>query len=180
MPPKAKVTRQEILDAGLELVRRDGEGALNARNVAAALGCSTQPVFTHFASMEQLRLELINRAEALCKSFMEQEINAKKYPPYKASGMAYIRFARQERNLFRLLYMRDRTEEQAAVGQALWGLGADLAQKATSKDEEQTKQIHMEMWALVHGFATMAATGYLELPEETVSHMVTDVFRRFV
>lgn len=175
MAPRVKVTRQEILDAGLELVRKDGAGALNARNVAAALGCSTQPVFTHFASMEQLRLALITQAEALCKSYMEQEIAAKKYPPYKASGMAYIRFARQERNLFRLLYMRDRTGEQEAAGQSLWGLGVDLA-----RDAGRTEQFHMEMWALVHGFATMAATGYLELPEEAISDMITDVFRRFV
>ena len=178
MPPKVKVTRQDVLSAGLELVRKAGEGALNARNVAAALGCSTQPVFTHFASMEQLRLALVTEAEALCKQFMDREIAAKKYPSYKASGMAYIRFAQQERNLFRLLYMRDRTRETEAVGESLWGFGTDLAQQATGRDAGSAERFHLEMWALVHGFATMAATGYLALDEETVSTMLTDVFRR--
>lgn len=178
MPPKVKVTRQDVLSAGLELVRKEGEGALNARNVAAAIGCSTQPVFTHFASMEQLRLALVTEAEALCKQFMDREIATKKYPPYKASGMAYIRFAQQERNLFRLLYMRDRTGEPGNVGEALWGFGTDLARQATGQDEGSTAQFHMEMWVLVHGFATLAATGYLILDEDAVSGMITDVFRR--
>lgn len=178
MPPKVKVTRQQVLDAGLELVRKEGEGALNARNVAAALGCSTQPVFSHFDSMEQLRLALVTEAEALCRQFMDREIAAKKYPSYKASGMAYIRFAQQERNLFRLLYMRDRTGETGDVGQALWAFGTELARQATGQDAGSTERFHMVMWALVHGFATMAATGYLALDEETVSTMLTDVFRR--
>ena len=177
MPPKVKVTRQDVLSAGLELVRKEGESALNARNVAAVIGCSTQPVFSHFASMEQLRLELVTEAEKLCRHFMEQEIAAKKYPPYKASGMAYIRFARQERNLFRLLYMRDRTAETENMGQSLWGFGTDLARQTTGQSADKTAQFHMEMWALVHGFATMAATGYFTLDEDTVSAMITDVFR---
>ena len=39
---------------------------------------------------------------------------AGKYPVYKASGMAYIRFAKEERELFKLLFMRDRTGEKIA------------------------------------------------------------------
>ena len=32
------------------------------------------------------------------------------------------------------------------------------------------------MWALVHGVAVMAATGYLTLDEATVSRMLSDVY----
>lgn len=177
MAPKVKVTRQAVLDAGLELVRKAGENALNARNLAAALGCSTQPVFTHFASMEQLRLALVVEAGRLCHSYMEQEIAEKKYPPYKASGMAYIRFARQERNLFQLLYMRDRSGEQEVPDQFLWDVGVDLAGQAVDRELDQLVGFHMEMWAIVHGFATMAATGFLPLEEDAISAMITDVFQ---
>jgi len=177
MAPKVKITRQDVLDAGLALVRKAGEGALNARDLAAALDCSTQPIFTHFASMDQLRLALVTEAERLCHSYVEQEIAAEKYPPYKASGMAYIRFARQERNLFQLLYMRDRTGEQESPGQFLWGVGVDLAGQVMDREPAQLARFHMEMWAVVHGFATMAATGFLALEEDAVSTMITDVFQ---
>ncbi len=174
MAPKIKVTRQKILEAGVELVRREGETALNARTLATMIGCSTQPIFTHFSSMEQLRLALVEEAEKLCGAFIEQEVASGKYPSYKASGMAYIRFAAQERNLFRLLYMRDRTNETEAVGGKLWNVGVEFARQYTQADADW---LHMKMWVLVHGFATMAATGFLELDEEKVSQMVTDVFQ---
>ena len=41
MPPKVKITKEEIIEAALRIVRESGDEALNARNVAAALGCST-------------------------------------------------------------------------------------------------------------------------------------------
>ena len=55
MTPKIRITREEIIAAAVEIVRRDGDAALNARSVAAELHCSTQPVFSNFASMEELR-----------------------------------------------------------------------------------------------------------------------------
>ena len=58
MPPKVKVQKEEIVRAAVEIVRKQGMAALNARTVAAALGCSTQPVFSNFAAMEDLQAQL--------------------------------------------------------------------------------------------------------------------------
>lgn len=41
------------------------------------------------------------------------------YPPYKASGMAYIDFARREKHLFRLLFMRNPAARRRSPGS--WG-----------------------------------------------------------
>ena len=68
MPPKVKVTKEEIIRAAVEIVRRDGHQALNARTVAAALNCSTQPVFSNFSGMDALRMAVVERADALCQS----------------------------------------------------------------------------------------------------------------
>lgn len=40
MPPKAKFTREEIIAAGLDLVREEGFSALTARGLGARLGLS--------------------------------------------------------------------------------------------------------------------------------------------
>ena len=61
MPPKIKVTKEDIVAAALDIVRRSGAEAINARTVAAALQCSTQPVFSNFATMEDLRLAVVQR-----------------------------------------------------------------------------------------------------------------------
>ena len=45
MPPKVRITKEEIINKAVDIVRRDGAQAINARNVAAELECSTQPIF---------------------------------------------------------------------------------------------------------------------------------------
>ena len=109
MPPKVRITKEDIVEAAVGIVRESGAQALNARTVATALNCSTQPVFSNFETMEALRLAVVEKADRLCGACMQRETQKGEYPPYKASGMAYIRFAREEKELFKLLYMRDRT-----------------------------------------------------------------------
>ena len=56
MPPKVKLSREDIIDTAISIIRESGVSALNARTIAAALNCSTQPVFSNFATMEELRI----------------------------------------------------------------------------------------------------------------------------
>ena len=58
MPPKVKITKDEILKAALGIVRKGGAQALNARALADALGCSTQPVFSNYPGMDELRADV--------------------------------------------------------------------------------------------------------------------------
>ena len=51
MPPRARITREMLIDAGFEIARDDGAENINARAVAGRLACSTQPVMYHFADL---------------------------------------------------------------------------------------------------------------------------------
>lgn len=176
MPPKIKVTKEEILTAAMELVRKNGAQALNARTVAAALDCSTQPVFSNFATMEELRLAVVEKADALCGEYIRREIENNRYPTYKASGMAYIRFAKEEKELFRLLYMRDRTGETFPQPMELADQMESLVQNNTGLNKEESKLFHLEMWAFVHGIAVLLATDFVPLEEELISRMLSDAY----
>ena len=92
MPKKPQVAREEILRTALELVRSGGDGVLNARALAKALGCSTQPIFRNFTDMQALRAALLEEIHNRYLAFMEAYIAASAHPPYKASGLAYIAF----------------------------------------------------------------------------------------
>ncbi len=177
MPPKVKVTKEEIVAAAVEIVRHSGHQAINARTVAAALKCSTQPVFSNFATMEALRLAVVQKADALCGAYMEQEMQRGEYPAYKASGMAYIRFAKEEKALFQLLYMRDRSGESTPQEELVTGQMETLIRDNTGLTGDRAKRFHLEMWAFVHGIATMFATGFLDLPWDLVSGMLTDAYQ---
>lgn len=180
MPPKVKITKEEIIEAAVRIVRESGDEALNARNVAAALGCSTQPVFSNFASMAELRLAVVERVDMLYESYIKSEMESGKYTPYKASGMAYIRFAIEEKQLFRLLYMRDRTDEKNIELTDGTKRILSIIQKTTGFDEETTKLFHLEIWAFVHGIATMLATGFEKLDFDLISAMLTDAYQGFL
>lgn len=175
MPPKAKVTEKEIMDAAVKLVREQGAGNLNARALAKVLGISTQPIFTNFGSMENLKTEVIRYAQRINDEYMEKELREEKYPPYKASGMAYIRFAREEKELFKLLYMRDRTSEPMALSFKTDPV-IEITQKATGYSYEKAERFHLEMWVTVHGIASMIATSFLDWDMDMASGVVTDLY----
>ena len=56
VPPKAKVTKDMIIDAAFEVARESGVENINARTVAKKLNCSTQPVMYHFETIEKSHL----------------------------------------------------------------------------------------------------------------------------
>lgn len=177
MPPKAKTTKEAIVNTALEIVRRQGAEALNARAVAADLGCSTQPIFSNFATMEDLRLAVAAAADARYQEYVCRETQSGEYPPYKSGGMAYIRFAKEERELFKLLYMCDRTGEDIPAETHSFTQMTDMVRRNTGMDTETANLFHLEMWAYVHGIATMFATGFLDLDWDLVSRMLTDAYQ---
>ena len=177
MPPKTKTTKEDIINAAISIVRTDGAEALNARTVAAHLNCSTQPVFSNFATMDELRLAVVKSADELCQKYMQHEVEYGQYPIYKANGMAYIRFAKEEKELFKLLYMRDRSNENISADSDINCKMETIVQNNTGLNETDAKLFHLEMWAYVHGIATMFATGFLDLDWELVSKMLTDSYQ---
>ena len=177
MGAPTKISREAVLQTALELVRSRGMEALNARTLAKALGCSTQPIFRCFPSMEALRGAVLDAALAAYHQYRRAYEAASPEPPYKASGLAYIGFARQEPALFRLLFMRSREGERENPEAVDWSPDTRRAGAAAGLAGSAAERFHLEMWALVHGVAVMAATGYLRLEDATVSQMLSDVYQ---
>ena len=103
MPPKQKFTKEEIVSAALNLVRKEGAEALTARSLGDALQSSARPIFTVFENMAQVRDEVKKAAEEIYNQYIREGLK-EKYP-FKGTGKAYVRMAREEPNLFRLLFM---------------------------------------------------------------------------
>ncbi len=179
MPPKFKFTKEEIINNALAIVREGGASALTARALGERLGASSKPIFGQFQSMEELQREVMNAANALYEEYLKTDMSEGRYPPYKASGMAYIRFASEERELFKLLFMRDRTGEEIPDGREELKPIIDIIVKNLGICEEDAYMLHLQMWIYVHGIATMIATSYLNWDTEFVSHSLTDAYQGF-
>ena len=176
MPPRQKITREQIVAAALELAREAGPGAINARAIARKLDCSTQPVFSNYAAMDALEKDVLTAANGLYEAHMTASVEEGKYPPYKSMGLGYIDFARQEPELFRWLFMRDRTGEAIPDGREENAGVIRLISEKTGLDEDSAWRFHLEIWLFVHGVAAMLATGYVNWDETLVSDMLTDMF----
>ena len=70
MPPKAKFTKAEIIEAALNIVRADGYEALTSRALGTYLGSSARPIFTVFKNMEEVQQDMIKSAKALYLSLI--------------------------------------------------------------------------------------------------------------
>ncbi len=176
MPPKIKISKDDILKTTLALTRERGADALNARAIAAELGCSTQPIFSNFASMDELQAQTASCAYDIYLGFLEKEVKSGKYHPYKAYGMAYVRFAREERELFKLLFMSSRDNAPLKSTQD-FDASVDMIMQKNGITRELASLIHFEMWTCVHGIGTMLATSFLSLDEDTISNMISDVYQ---
>ena len=162
MPPKFKFTRDEITNAALNVTRKNGISGLTARALAAELGCSVKPIFGLFKNMEEVGQEVFIASDLLYQNYLREDMAKGKYPPYKASGMAYIRFAKEERELFKLLFMRDRSREKIEENKEEIRPLMQLIQQNLGISEDEAYLFHLEMWLYVHGIATMIATSYLD------------------
>lgn len=186
MPPKAKITRQMILDTALELTRQAGFEAVNARSIAGKLQCSTRPLFTCYENMEQLKSEFL----AFAYEYYERYVAAYRAGSGVGPGpglllpLSYVEFARQEPNLFRLLFISDmdlalhrpqdfykeRGNEKKAAAFA----------RALDLDPERAKVVFLDLFLYTHGIAVLAATNKLTLGERDVENMVANVLSAFL
>ena len=180
MPKKAKFTREEITEAAFSLVREEGAKALTARSLAARLGTSTAPIFTVFDSTEALLTAVKERAGALYESYL---YDGMKQPlPFKGAGLAYIRFAKDEPRLFRLLFIECDTPSAFSTPHYL--PGGDKNEEAVRKtlegsyhyETEKAKFIYNHLTVYVHGLASLYAYGNCTFTEEDIDRMLSEVF----
>ena len=103
MPRTAFFSKEIIVEKALELVRSQGSEALSARNLSKALNCSISPLFTVFENMEEIRLAVKKAASDLFEEYVEDVTSYN--PAFKEFGMRLVRFAKEDQNLFYMLFM---------------------------------------------------------------------------
>lgn len=174
MAPRPRVTREGILEAAFSLVREKGETALTAKTLAAAAGCSTQPIFWYFSGMGEIEDEVTGRARALFADRLREKREGEN--PFKTVGLNYIAFAKEETNLFKLLYMSGKAEPADILEDENVPFAVDVIVKEKGIPKEDALRVFRELWLFSHGIATMIATGTAGFTDEEIKSMLTDVY----
>lgn len=165
MPPTVRFTRDAVLHAACQLMRREGMEALNARAIAKELGGSTQPIFRLFTNMEDLHRELILYVARQFQAHAEADM-AQSDSPYIQLCTTYLLYGRDEPELFKLLFMRDRVSEGEYSDQTNFDLVSNIIKKETPLDDETALRFFERTWLFIHGLAVCIATKYIPCQDE--------------
>lgn len=174
MPAKKQITKEELLNAALQIVRESGIEALNMRSLAKRCNCSTQPIYLSFNGIEDLKKQINAEVIKVFQKYMDDEVASGRYSKYKAVGMGYIRFAKEEKELFKYAMMH---RDMVADGtRQIFYNAVFMIMKSYGLCQDEASKLHMHMWVFVHGIASIFATEYIDIDWDTVSQMVTDAF----
>ena len=174
MAPRNKFTREEMVEAAVRVVRTKGLDSLTAKALAAELGVSTQPVFTCFHTIEEAKNEVRQAAEKLYESYVTKGLDMP--IPFYGFGMEYIRFAKEEPELYRLLFLDVRETDRGGVMNEL-NRSQDMAREPLQSiyhiDEVTADRYFRDMWLVVHSLATLIVTGECPYSEEEIGKILT-------
>ena len=152
MPLKAKFTRDEIINAGLAILRKRNMSAVTAREIGNSLGSSSRPIFTVFENMGEVIEGIKQKAREIYSDYIRQGLEQD--IAFKGVGKAYIRFS---------------NENYSAILQSI----TDQYPVST----EDAVILYRHLWIYSHGIATLCATSMCCFSNEEIEEMLTEVFR---
>lgn len=178
MPPKAKFTRIEIIQAALSMVKEDGLDSLTARSLGKRLGSSSRPIFTLFQNMEEVLKEVKQAANEIYNGYMKEALQEEM--AFKAVGKAYIRFAKEDPHLFQLLYMSEREPSSKAFNIMLQDDNHEEIAKSIQDmygvEQVDAWKIYQHLWIYTHGIASLCAMQVCSFDNQEIDALITDVF----
>lgn len=168
MPPKIRFTREDLASAAFAIVREEGTDALTARSLAKRVGCSVCPVFSSFKDMDEVHAAVRDKAEKLFTEYMDVAENYN--PAYKKRGMQWIKFAQEEKNLFRMMFMAPtgvHDDIALAVKTVRFGREDDIRiiMRDYHATPEQAELMFDQMWIYTYGLCVLCATGMCDFSE---------------
>jgi len=178
MPPKAKITREMILDTAFEIVRKEGADKVTARSISEQLNCSTQPVLYYFSTVEEIKKAVYIKADEYHGAYL-MNIEMTNENPMLAIGINYIKFAIEERNLFRFLFQSNEFSgismlELLETEEFVPMLG--MLQSELDISLEDAKGIFSTLFIFSHGYASLYANNTMLYNEQDVIRALDKIF----
>ena len=175
MPPKVKFQKEEIIAAAVQITREKGISAVTAREVGAALGVSSRPLFTYFDTVDELKREVYHYAKKLYQDYVKEGLTAE--IPFLGVGQNYIRFAKEEPELYKYLFLNP---PDGVKGSAMEGLKLSQALVRASlmriyhMDEDTADKYFRDLWLVAYSMTTLIVTGECPYTDAEISALFTE------
>ncbi len=181
MSRKATITQKEIVNAAFKITKKEGFEQITSRKLAAAAGCSTQPIFRIYENMDALKQDVYEKAAEYYQEYYA-EFKKSHDIPFVDLGLAYIGFAQKNPHLFRLLFISQQGSEGKSMYDLLNGKDENVVKeisKAAALGAKDAQQLFMQMWIFIHGAGCMAVTGDYDLDESASVGMLESAYKSF-
>ncbi len=153
-------TRDYILNAAIEYVGHNGFENLSARSLAQFARCSIAPIYSSFASMEELKRQLLMKAKDLLLEYQQMTYVE---DPLLNLAHGYAAFATEHNRLFTALFTYS-NEFKAVIDElfeeVIGKVNADP--RFSSLTREQCREFCMQMWVLTHGYVTLFNANFVQ------------------
>ena len=179
MPKNIKISKEMILEAAFEIVRKDGMEKLSNRELANKLDCSIRPIYYQFQNVEEMQKELYKKIEKYFYKFLMDHM-VDDIPKYKQIGINYIKFAKKEKKLFQTLFM---SEIGLTPNAFISKVGEDYEEIAkmikisTNLNDDDIKDFHTKMWIFCHGIASLVANNTIHLENKQIEQLLSYEFQ---
>ena len=165
MPKKPTTTKENMIEGAFQLIRLKGYEAFSARNLAAFLGCSTQPIMYQFPNLAELKELAYQKADSFHSEYILSGANLLEI------GLLYVKFAADEPMLFKFLFQSGhfaglRLEDLMSTPDA-----APLLEIASNEEGltlEEAMSYFEPLYAVVHGYASLIANNGMDYDPATI------------
>ena len=181
MPNKVNFNRGILLEEAFEILRQKWIAAFTARSIGRNLGCSTQPVYSTFGSMRNLREALFDKAREYAVSFLLRDQGEEN--SFLSIGMQYFRLARAEKHLFRWLFLDG---ERAMDLETMSEFSGPLIERMKQEEhirnlgDKSISRIGRDMWIYAHGLVLFSYESDLSDCEDLVRSQLNRMGRTVI
>lgn len=172
MPPLKKISKEDIIKAGYEIVEKNGMDSLNARDLAKKLNCSVQPIFSNFENMDSLKNDVLNYCYQQYIDYMKLSKD------YKDTGIRYIRFAKIKPNVFKAIFTipSDRNAMDCMVNDESFTIIATNMRKLNNFTDEMIKDFHLKMWLFTQGIVSLMLNHTCNFSDEDIELLLVEQY----
>lgn len=177
--PKQRITKEQIIEAAFRLAREKGMEGVLVKDLAAELGCSVQPIYTYCKNMDRLRQEVEERTAEFVRDYAARRRDPA--DPFRSTGLAYLRLAREEPRLYRIFFSR----RQGDSWEELYRREADPARAGELADalgltREAAQRLHLHMLLYNVGVGQVLAASRGEMEIDTAAKQLESAYEAFL
>ncbi|EEB72744.1 TetR/AcrR family transcriptional regulator [Rhodobacteraceae bacterium R_SAG1] len=193
MASKAEIRKQELRDklivAAEVRIRRDGAGALRARDLAADAGCAVGAIYNAFDDMNAIVMAVNGRTfQALGQAVRQSLDGAEAAAPTRRlilMSNAYLAFAAENTRLWRALFDVQAEEAEvpdwyrAALDDLFSNIAAPVAEIYPDKAPEDLVLMVRALFSAVHGIVLLGLENRISgVPVDQIERMISEVLSR--